>query len=473
MAVLQSLPPLQRIALADPPASRSDIQFNIGAFLDPVVTRNGILFQFGPVFTRFTTFQLSRTPTLADQNMLISALNKIENHFDFSPKGLFVQIAYGLPYFNRLPQTLVQHKMPQVLNTTPSVPVLQEAVQGPTDVHPNNPTITKRQFNVQVQIENNDVLITFRSDSQANITNALAWLRGSNILNSSAVPSPAGFNELFTLTSSRLMFVREGLPRQIAEANPASFQQPSGQSFINMLNPNAPMFMGFHDQHVNGSGPAEICTFLGNSSAHHTDATAGSYFDNGAIQHLSHVILDLPQFYDQFAELNEEPETFLERVQYMFRSNPPPNLGNRDQFTNGGGPAAIPNTFQGTDDALHAAQGIGTPNGQHRIGHLSALQRSSRAPDGTPMHMRIDGPGFDKLDVPGGADTAKLQFSIFVPSAFFFSEMRKKQAALGLQETFEVDESENGLERFLTATRRQNFLIPPVRHRAFPLLELA
>lgn len=30
----------------------------------------------------------------------------------------------------------------------------------------------------------------------------------------------------------------------------------------------------------------------------------------------------------------------------------------------------------------------------------------------------------------------------------------------------------NGLERFITATRRQNFLIPPRRHRAFPLIEL-
>jgi hypothetical protein len=36
-----------------------------------------------------------------------------------------------------------------------------------------------------------------------------------------------------------------------------------------------------------------------------------------------------------------------------------------------------------------------------------------------------------------------------------------------------VDEEDNGLERFLTATRRQNFLVPPREHRAFPLLELA
>ena len=31
---------------------------------------------------------------------------------------------------------------------------------------------------------------------------------------------------------------------------------------------------------------------------------------------------------------------------------------------------------------------------------------------------------------------------------------------------------DNGLERFITAPRRQNFLAPPRRHRGFPLLEL-
>ena len=44
---------------------------------------------------------------------------------------------------------------------------------------------------------------------------------------------------------------------------------------------------------------------------------------------------------------------------------------------------------------------------------------------------------------------------------------------LDLVAEFGVDPDDNGLERFLTATRRQNFLIPPRRHRAFPLVELA
>jgi hypothetical protein len=50
--------------------------------------------------------------------------------------------------------------------------------------------------------------------------------------------------------------------------------------------------------------------------------------------------------------------------------------------------------------------------------------------------------------------------------------MRVNQASLDLVNQFGVDPDDNGLERFLTATRRQNFLIPPRRNRAFPLIEL-
>jgi hypothetical protein len=155
----------------------------------------------------------------------------------------------------------------------------------------------------------------------------------------------------------------------------------------------------------------------------------------------------------------------------MFRSTPPPSQGNADQFTNGGGPSFLPNEFKGTNDARNSARGIGTPENEHRIGHLSGLQRSSRAADGTPVHIRMDGPGFDGLDVPGGVTTPKLQFTAFVPTADFFATMRRNQASLDLAQQNNVPEEDNGLERFMTTTRRQNFLVPPRRHRAFPLVE--
>ena len=200
---------------------------------------------------------------------------------------------------------------------------------------------------------------------------------------------------------------------------------------------------------------------------------AGDYFDNGAIQHLSHVIEDLAQFYARPSASDTEGEPFTERCQYMFRSNPIPSVGNTDQFNNGGGPSYFPNVFQGTGDAAANAQAINTFQGEPRMGHLTALQRSSRAADGTPIHIRMDGPGLDSMDVPDGSVQPKLQFTMFFPTAAFFQVLRVNQASLDLVTEFGVDPDDNGLERFLTATRRQNFLIPPRRHRAFPLVELA
>jgi hypothetical protein len=89
------------------------------------------------------------------------------------------------------------------------------------------------------------------------------------------------------------------------------------------------------------------------------------------------------------------------------------------------------------------------------------------------MHIRADGPGFDTMDVPDGSDQPKLQFSIFVPTADFFATMRQNAASLDYYLAYKhIKKKDIGLERFTTTTRRQNFLVPPRTHRAFPLLEL-
>jgi hypothetical protein len=192
------------------------------------------------------------------------------------------------------------------------------------------------------------------------------------------------------------------------------------------------------------------------------------------MQHLSHVILDMLEFFDM-KNPSSTPGTdgeFTERVQYMFHA-PAIAPGHPNQYADGGGPALLPNQNRGPHYAARTARGIGTLDGEHRMGHLSCLQRSSRAADGTPIHIRMDGPGYDAMDVPSRTPQPKLQFTIFVPSAEFFRTLRTSQASLDLQHKYGVSPSDNGLERFLTATRRQNFLIPPRRHRAFPLVELA
>jgi hypothetical protein len=487
----------------------SDIQFDLGAFVRPAQVYNdgagNVTAQFGVTFALFLPARLNRTPTPADQATLANALNEIEANYPAGPSGLLIgSVSYGLPYFNRLPQSVVSANMPHLASNTSRF-VLEEATAMPTDVvdgvvgGPNAliPGVTKDRFNVNVVIEGNDVLFQFRSDSMTNLAAIPLWFQGSNNLNGAGVPSP-NFNGLFSFQQSRIQFVQPGLPRTMAN--------DYGFEFAPRINPDSSMTMGFVDQQTNASGPPQICTFVGNSSAKLTDAQPGSYFDNGSIAHFSHVIEDLYQFYATPNQDSRRPdgEPFTERCQYMFRSNQLgtsdglPADGNTDQFTNGGGPAFINNVFQGTGDALLAAQDSAgqftstnvsqsaTFTGESRVGHIAALQEFSRAADGTPLHIRNDGPGLDTMDVPAfqlfpgqgtvspGSYQFKLQFLMFVPTADLFAQMRAAQAAQAFQQQFlDGDDDDNGLERFLTATRRQNFLVPPRRHRAFPLAELA
>jgi hypothetical protein len=444
-----------RAAPTDPPS----IQFDIDDYTPPAENVDGTNFRFGPVYTLFVTLRLTGTPTRSDQSVLEGGLSQLEGHYPFSPDGVFACVGYGIPYFSRLPGgmkgALVAQHMPRLLLDRQRF-ALEEAVPSPTDVTVGNPDPGKATFNIPLSIESNDLLLTLRSDVRENLLDTVAWLFGSNELNGGDVPSPA-FAGLYEVTSTRLMFVQRGLPRQLADAQ--------ALPYAHRIHPESPMWMSFASQQADSSGPATIVTFQGNASAQFTNAAAGDYFADGAIQHLSHVILDLPHWYD-------DTQPYIERVQQMFRSNPPPATGDEDQFTDGGGPAFLSNSFQGRDDARQNAAGENTLGGRQRLGHTTALQRASRAADGTPLHLRIDGPGFDSLDVPGGGDQPKTHFSMFIPTAEVFERMRRYQAATDLAQALGVRAEANGLERFMTTTRRQNFLVPPRLHRALPLLEL-
>ena len=52
------------------PSRLPDIQHDIGDFIAPAETIDGVAFRFGPVFTRFVTARLLRVPTHDDQKAL-------------------------------------------------------------------------------------------------------------------------------------------------------------------------------------------------------------------------------------------------------------------------------------------------------------------------------------------------------------------------------------------------------------------
>jgi hypothetical protein len=438
-----------------------EIQFQIEKYIAPAFTVEKVRIQLAPIYTVFATFALTRTPTAADQAALANALTRIESSYQFAPSGVFTTIAYGIPYFERLPGgmsgALVAGHMPR-LRTDPERYVLEEAVPGPTDVSATNPGVTKERFPVPVQIEANDLLLTLRSDSTAIIDDALNWLSGEGATLAGAEVGNSGLGGLLSITSRRLTFVQQGLPRKIAEEQ----QLP----YAEMINPGSPMWMGFFSQQVGTSGTAPIVTFLGSATTMMTTATKRDYLAHGSIQHLSHLIQDLEQFYER------PKETYERRVAAMFGSNPLPSNGYTDQYTNGGGPAALRSSFLSNLSASGEAESLAEFDHQRHLGHTTALQRSSRAANAKPIHIRADGPGLDSLDVPDGSLQPKLNFSIFVPTADFFRTMRRNQASLDLAQQNNVPQQNLGIERFITATRRQNFLVPPRAHRAFPLLEL-
>ena len=109
-ATTRSMSPMAQAASGPLP----DIQFDIGAFVHPAQTIAGVLVDFGVLYTFLAPASLTRNPTKHDQAVLAAALNTIEQAYAFSPSGIFTFVAYGLPYFNRLPSSLVASAMPRL-----------------------------------------------------------------------------------------------------------------------------------------------------------------------------------------------------------------------------------------------------------------------------------------------------------------------------------------------------------------------
>ncbi len=156
----------------------------------------------------------------------------------------------------------------------------------------------------------------------------------------------------------------------------------------------------------------------------------------------------------------------------MFRRETPAITGSGDPAAMTG-PGFVANEWKGQGDAqANLGRGV-TSVGHPEMGHTAALHRAGRTPSGVPLHIRLDGPGYDALDLPKGTGAQpKLQFSAFVPTSEQFRRMRDRGAAKDLADQHGIQAIHNGLEAFTTTTRRQNFLVPPRARRAFPLAEL-
>jgi hypothetical protein len=432
---------VDQLAGSAPTRADAAIAFREQHLLDGVrvVHSNGVEVLVPPLHHEIVTARLvvARADLRDAQRELAHVLQSLDRDYAPSPTGLGVTVAWGLPYFRRLVPDQMRRLLPH--DRRADRPVLIDARRFPSDPP-------------QTRLESNDVAILLRSDTRAHILDAEKRLRDS---------------KLFQLTSIRRGFAgggfdgKQSLPKRMALAA----QIPGSD----LIPDTAELFLGFTSTQRAGMGPGPIANF---ETLGYVDFRGSDYFRNGTHMHLSHIQEDVEAWY-----LNFE---YDERVATAFR----PNLRVRQDTQ------TVP---QGPKDVSTAADVRRDFRSSGRIGHSAAIQTTSRlqsrfvAADGTVYAKGVAIPvraDFNTLDNPfawseraeeiGANPAAGVHFVVFNPTCDDFHRNRLAMDGVlpGGKIHFAPRAREQGFNSVLSTTHRQNFLVPPRRHRSFPLAEL-
>jgi len=404
-----------------------------------VVDSEGVEVLVPPLHHRIVTARVAADASDlgSAQGELADLLRKLDDDYPSSPAGLGVTVAWGLPYFRRFTPAALERYLPR--DRRADKPVLFDAQRFPSD-----PT--------DARLEANDVVFLLRSDAQANIDDAESRIRES---------------KLFHLTSIRRGFAGGGfeggrsLPKQMAVAA----QIPGAD----LIPETSELFLGFTSTQRAGMGPGTIANF---ETLGYVDFRGSDYFRNGTHMHLSHIHEDLEAWYLNF--------DFDERVATAFK----PNLRvKQDAQTVPQGPKDVSSEADVHRDYRRSGQ----------MGHSASIQTTSRlqrtmiAHDGivyergTAIPVRAD---FNTLDNPfawsenldeiGAAAAAGVHFVVFNPTGDDFHRNRMAMDGRLPRRTIELEPRgrAQGFNEVLSTTHRQNFIVPPRRHRSFPLAEV-
>jgi hypothetical protein len=404
-----------------------------------VVDSEGVEVLVPPLHHEILTARVTadRSDLAAAQGELAQLLQGLDADYEPSPAGLGVTVAWGLPYFRRLTPDALQRYLPH--DRRADKPVLFGAERFPSDPF-------------DTRLESNDVAILLRSDDRAHIDDATKRIRDS---------------KLFTLTSIRRGFAGGGfdggqsLPKQLAVAA----QIPGAD----LIPDTSELFLGFTSTQRAGMGPGTIANF---ETLGYVDFRGSDYFRQGTHMHLSHIHEDLEAWYLNF--------DFDERVATAFR----PNMRvKQDTQTVPQGPRNVSTEADVHRDYRRSGQ----------MGHSASIQTTSRlqrdfvAEDGsvfrkgTAIPVRAD---FNTLDNPfawsekqdeiGVVPAAGVHFVVFNPTGDDFRRNRLAMDGHLPKRTIELQPRSRaqGFNEVLSTTHRQNYLVPPRRHRSFPLAEV-
>lgn len=416
------------------------------------VTDNGTIVVVPPLHHMVVTATLT-VPAAGfpqAQQVLETAISGLETSglLDYTPSGMGLAVAWGLPYFNLLPSAVTNAYLP--------VDVVASRANGHRTLAIID-AITFASDPAGTLLEGNDVAFVMASDSLANLTTAQ-----NAIFN-----GPAG--ALMTVTSIRRGFVdghhigtgTQSLTKQMAVAA----KIPGARS----IPKSAELFLGFTSTQESALGSTVIANL--ESLPGLTDQWPNGYFRHGTTMHLSHIFEDLKAWYGT---------RFRDRVG---SSSAPSIKSPHGTLTVPEGPTQVEALAQVQADLAK----------YNYVGHSSSMQPVSRLhelvvdnygivwPPGTAVPQRAD---FNTLDNPfafssnpqldrmGAKSAAGVHFLSFLPTSSLFHRVRN---AMDGQYDNNLDLGLNAVHgpfnNVLQATHRQNYLVPPRAHRSFPLAE--
>jgi hypothetical protein len=406
-----------------------------------VIEDNGVEVVIPPLHHQLVTAKVRAGNLRAARKELNDTLEELDRRFEPTPAGLGVTVGWGLPYFER-------HVLRAWERHAPRDRRVRKLALIPAIRFPSDPD--------DAVLEDNDVAVLLRSDSTDNLAEAARAL----------------FDDLrvFELTSIRKGFVgggfggRRSLPKKVAVA--------AGIAGADLIPDSAQLFLGFTSTQKDALGPRRIVNY---ETLGYVDLGPREYFRGGTSMHVSHLFEDLESWYLNF--------DFGERVDTAFH----PGLEVRSN---------VQTVRQAPRDIEHAAQVKRDFERRGRIGHSASIQTSSRlqrdhvAEDGTvykrgtAVPQRAD---FNTLDNPFAwsaqrdrdamqdGPAAGLHFVVFNPTSDDFHRNRLAMDGHlpdGTRLPLEPRDRNQGFNAVLRTTHRQNFLVPPRRHRSFPLAEL-
>ena len=426
------------------------------------IVDNGIAVVVPPLHHQVVSAELAvgrGKRALADaRRALEQALRRVEQELERTPRGLSVTLAWGLPYFGRYVVALPGGvRFPDYLpldvraSEAAGAPVraLLDAIRFPSDP-------------AGLVLERNDVCLLFQSDVQANVADGSRAILGA-------------LDGGLRVTSIRRGFVGGG--SRTRRSLPKAMALKAGIPGADRIPDTAQLFLGFTSTQRAALGPERIANF--ETLPGLTDQWPRGYFRHGTTLHLSHVFEDVDRWYD---ELN-----FTRRVWAAT------DLSRAAEFVPEG-TQTLPmdaSLVQSVEDVARFA----TDEENGLVGHSASMQPLNRLPAalrdnygarharGTAILQRVD---FNTLDNPffwtsrprldrwRRSASAGLHFAAFSPTSDLFHRMRAAMDGRydGTTLPIRPRAMEMGLNGILRSTHRQNFLVPPRRHRSFPLTEL-